>query len=165
MELLNKYKLPLAISGLALGAAAIIGGHSVLAAEQGTYPPIVQRIADHFNLNTTDVQQVFDEQRNANLNQAVTDGKITQAQRDLIQAKHDEMVAQMEKLKDLTPTERRDQMRTLHEDMRAWAEQTGIDLPAIIGGHMGLGGERIGGMHRMGGGHGFGHGMMDLEEN
>lgn len=74
----------------------------------GPMSSIVNAIATRFNLNVSDVQQVFDEQHaqmqaerqqknqqrfTDRLSQAITDGKITQAQADQILANKDEIDA------------------------------------------------------------------------
>lgn len=66
---------------------------------------LVNAIAQKFNLNVNDVQAVFDEQKTKmeaekeqnftdQINQAVTDGKLTQVQAELIIAKRAELEAQ-----------------------------------------------------------------------
>ena len=81
-----------------------LGVNQVLAQSttSGPFSNLVQMIADKFNMNKNDVQQVFDQYRlgrrdtmeknyEAYLDQLVKDGKITQAQKDLILAKHKEI--------------------------------------------------------------------------
>lgn len=68
---------------------------------------LVDAIAKKFNLNTSDVQAVFDEQKSTmdtqreqdnkdQVAQLVTDGKLTQAQADAINAKRTELKSQMD---------------------------------------------------------------------
>jgi hypothetical protein len=128
----------LALSVLVVGILA----SGVSAQDTSNYPPIVQKISDKFNLNVSDVQQVFDEEADEKraerfaffadrLDELVSEGKLTEAQKESILDKHEEMQDKMEGLKDLSPEERKDKMRELHDEFKSWAEQEGIDLPLI----------------------------------
>ncbi|MDQ7814686.1 MAG: hypothetical protein RDU25_02715 [Patescibacteria group bacterium] len=172
----------LAITAVALAGAATLGTSVYAAQTPGVFQDrangLVQAIATKFNLNATEVQQVFDEQReqhqtemqakneerlNERLKQAVTDGKLTQAQADAITAKHEEMQANMEALKDKTQEERQAAIKTQMESLKQWATDNNIPagyLPMGFGpgrgGMMGeghAGGGR--GMGKMRGGQGF----------
>lgn len=101
---------------------------------------IVERIAQKLNMQPSQVQLVLDEMRSEKqtmmqthleerLTQSVTDGKISEAQKAAILAKHAEMQTRMETLKDLTPEERKTEMQKIHEEMGSWAESNGIDFP------------------------------------
>jgi hypothetical protein len=129
------------ISGIA--SATLLGGglitQQVFAQGNGTVSSLVSELAQKFNLKPADVQAVFDEhqqevradrqQRYADrLTQAVTDGKLTQAQKDLILAKQLET---QEKLTDLRNTqdknERRSKMQQIQSDLKTWAQTNNID--------------------------------------
>lgn len=110
---------------------------------EGDYPSIVKKIAEKFNLNEKDVQAVFDEDRQSHfadmqarwsekLDDLVNEGKITKEQKDAIVKKHEEMHNKMLELKDLSPEERKTKMQEIHEDLKAWADENGIDL-AFVG--------------------------------
>jgi len=146
---------------------------------------LVAVIAQKFNLNVSDVQAVFDEQKTKmgaeretnkadmqaemqqkfadELKQAVTDGKLTQAQADLILAKKAELDAQKPSInvapKDRTQTsktkeEMESEMKTRQAEMKAkqdalkqWATDNGIPEEYLrllggecMGGHGGHGG-------------------------
>lgn len=134
----KKYLIPsaLILSMLVISALSV----STISAQDVTdYPPIVQKLAETFNLNEDDVQAVFDEERDdhhaqmyANweerLGEAVESGQITEEQKQAILTKHEEVQNAMLNLKDLTPDERREEMQALHEDMSAWAADNGIDM-------------------------------------
>lgn len=88
-------------------------------AENGSsgYPPIIQKLVERFGLNEEEVKAVFDEEKTKRqqemkvrfeerLNQSVSEGKITQEQKEAIMAKKDEMKANRGEFKDLTPEER-----------------------------------------------------------
>ncbi len=109
---------------------------------------LVQMIASRFNLKTADVQSVFDQfraQRQAaletkyenHLAQLVKDGKITDAQMGLLVTKHKDLVskrqAEADKLKSMTPVERRQEMRAERQSLKDWAKQNNIPLRYLFG--------------------------------
>ncbi|MBI1833478.1 MAG: hypothetical protein HYR90_01505 [Candidatus Andersenbacteria bacterium] len=100
---------------------------------------LIDRLVERFSLNRDDLQTVFDEHRSDlmteheqamkdRLAQTVTDGKITQAQADLITAKHAELKTFIESLKEKTMEERRDAMKTKMDELKRWAEDNDIPL-------------------------------------
>lgn len=119
---------------------------------------LVDAISTKFNLNKTDVQKVFDEQRTkmqaeretevkADVAQLVTDGKITQAQADKINAKR----AELQKAHDAeeatedskTREDRKTEMDAKRTELETWAKDNGIStdyLKYIFGGGRGHGG-------------------------
>lgn len=116
---------------------------------------LVDAIASKFKLNKTDVQKVFDEQRQANqaereaeakteLAQLVTDGKLTQDQADKITAKRAEMQKEREanKANGQRPTDT--EMETKRTALDKWFTDNNIptDYRYLV----------------FGGGHGRGHG-------
>lgn len=120
--------------GLGIAAAA-----SNTTASSGGASSLVTKIADKFHLNKEDVQAVFDENRaehraehqqklEERLSQAVTDGKITEAQREKILAKLADVETKINALKDKTPQERHDGMKQIHEDLQQWAKDNGIRM-------------------------------------
>lgn len=116
---------------------------------------LVDKIASKFNLNESDVQAVVDQDRSEHeaqrqaqmekkLTQAVTDGKITSTQKDLILAKQKEAKAAMESdrdsMKDKTAEERKAAMDQKRTDLENWAKSNGIPteyLRFVMGGHGG----------------------------
>lgn len=108
---------------------------------QGSYPPVVQMLVDKFHLNTGDVQSVFDQAKQnrqdkrqdnikSRLDQAVKDGKITADQEQKILNKLNELragrQAEIDKLKGMTPQQRRDEMKKERQDLQNWAKDNGI---------------------------------------
>jgi len=129
----------------------------------GQYPPLVTKLAQKFGLNEAEVKAVFDEEMNSRhtqmqvkiqekLTQAVADGKITEAQKTAIIAKHTEMQANREanriEWQSMTPEQRREAMEELKQEMKTWAEQNGINLSYLPGWNKGPFGGRRGGMWR-----------------
>lgn len=98
---------------------------------------LVDKIAAKFNLNKSDVQAVFDEDRSAHeaerqqkleerLTQAVTDGKITSEQKDEILAKMKDMQTYMDSIKDKSEDEKRSLMKTKMDELKQWAEDNNL---------------------------------------
>ena len=137
---------------LALGMLAFIGlyGLSTVRADGlDSYPSVIQKIAERFNLNEDDVQLVFDEhreerhvmmreQKEERLNQAVENGTITQDQKDLMTQHFKEMQAQMEELKNLDSKEQMEAIRALRDEAREWMETNDLDM-SVFGGIKGRG--------------------------
>lgn len=149
-----KSKKPLLIGSIFAGIAlAGLIGYAASAQGASTGPTLVDKIAQHFNLNKAEVQKVFDDNRaqkmadretkyEARLTQAVTDGKLTVAQKDLILAKHKEVIAFMATLKDKSPADRRSALTQERTDIQAWEKQNNIPT-----GYLSLMGPGLGGRH------------------
>lgn len=129
---------------------------------------LVEAIAERFNLSETDVQAVFDEQREKAqqehetreikmLAEAVTAGKLTQAQADAITAKRADDKEFMESLVNLNEAARKTAIEAHMAETKVWAEEH--DIPAPFG-FMGKGGPegRHGGHREQAPGRGFGGG-------
>lgn len=123
---------------------------------------LVQRISEKFGLQQADVQAVFDQDKQerqakreadytARLDQLVKDGKITEAQKQLIVEKHAELKAKrqtaMQNFKDKTAEERKAAMDVERTSLEEWAKQNNIDMQYLMphgpgmgrGGHKGFG--------------------------
>jgi len=139
---MNK-KIALAVLSVAVLGAGLLAVNQVSAQDAGTNPhdSLIQRLVTKFGLNEADVKQVFDEEmetRHAEmekrmeerLNQAVTDGKLTEEQKQKILAKHEEMKANreaaMESFENMTDEERKAAMEAKHEELQTWAEENDI---------------------------------------
>jgi len=170
MKLFNK----MALSAAALAGTATMGVgilHAATISKTGFNPMgnLLNAIATKFNLNTADVQKVFDDQRDqmqqqrqtqqaerqkTMLDQAVKDGKITQAQEDLIIAKHKEVQTFMSTLTGKTEAERQAAIKTETDSIQAWAKTNSIPEQYVMmfgrgEGPRGRGMTGGGGMHRM----------------
>jgi len=128
---------------------------------------LVQKIADRFGLSESEVQAVFDEDREDmrarmeiayedRLGGAVASGDITEEQKELILDKR----AELEALRDghhsdmtdgdLTEEERDThmaEMQAMHDELSLWAEEKGIDLKYLMGFGMKGPGEGFGSHH------------------
>jgi uncharacterized membrane protein YhiD involved in acid resistance len=124
------------LTGLGVASAAT----SSSGADDGT-SSLVDKLVAKFNLNKSDVQAVFDADRTEHeaemqqkmeerLDQAVTDGKITEDQKTKILAKIKEMKADMEAnhdaMKGKTDDERRALMDQKRQEIQTWAEENDI---------------------------------------
>lgn len=149
-----KQSKTLLLTGLA--AATVVGGTlftsavSAQTTRDGT--GLADAIAAKFNLKSEDVQTVIKDYRvqykaeheqqmqvklNERLDQAVTDGKITAEQKELITTKLAEVKSKMQELRDMTDKEaRKTAMDQLHSDLKSWAEANNIptDLMGPMGG-------------------------------
>jgi len=137
-------KKSVAIAGLlaAIGAGAVGVGTTFAASSTPATPhdrmeALVSAIATKFNLSTTDVQAVFDAQHATDvaahkqhmidgLAKAVTDGKLTQSQSDLLQAKATTEQSFMESLKAMTPDQREAAVKTERAALEQWAKDNGL---------------------------------------
>ena len=150
---MTRKQLMVATVVASVGTLGIIG----LASAAGNTKPasLAQELAQKFNLKQSDVQMVIDQhkgeaqtyheqQYEQRLAQAVTDGKLTTAQRDEILAKHKVLMSFVATLKGKTPAERKTAIQEQRTDIENWEKNNNI--PA---GYLG------------GVGHGFGHRFGD----
>lgn len=141
---------------LSLGAIAPVGLSLAAHAQTGTTTgtSIVDRIASKFNLNKTDVQKVFDEERKARdaeraqtekdeLAALVKAGTLTQVQADKITAKRAELKAAMDAdrtaMQSKTEAERKAAMDAKKAELDKWAADNGIDAKYLLPAHGGRG--------------------------
>ncbi len=182
MSKISKKTKMVAAVAFVLGATAIGGG--IASADststvsttghmrQNPMADVVTAIAQKFNLNSTDVQAVVDQvmtserakveteratQAAKRLADAVTAGKLTQAQADLITAKQSEEKTFMESLKNMSQTDREAALKTHMTALKQWL--TDNKIPAGFG--IGFGGRGHGGPDGARGGKGFGFGLKD----
>ena len=133
----------LLIGGTTMAVAlASVAGVGVVSAQsdESASNSIVDKIAQKFNVNKADVQQVFDEDHAAReaehkaelkttLDQAVKDGKITADQETKLIAKLDEMHAAREKARTdtaISAADRHAAMEKERTDFEAWLKSNNI---------------------------------------
>ncbi len=136
---------------LTVAAVAIVGTTLFTATQafaQTTTPSsdpmtsLVEKLSTKFGLNKDEVQAVFTEERQAHqaerqaqeearLTQLVSEGKITEAQKQLIISKRQELMNQHqsehESMQRMTADERRAAMEAHKQALEDWAAQNGID--------------------------------------
>jgi len=145
-------------SMLALGAVTTIGlgslaGVTIVSAHSFGGESLAEKFATRFNLSQDEVQTFLDEEKETHkadmhqkfeerLNQAVSDGELTEDQKSKILAKHEELKSFHESLEGKTHEERREAMQTKHDEVQSWAEENDIPLELVrpFGGGHGHGG-------------------------
>ncbi|MFA6189938.1 MAG: hypothetical protein WC711_00260 [Candidatus Staskawiczbacteria bacterium] len=165
----NKYFRYATIGAVTLATLGIIAVGTVSAATTTQNSPmsnLVSAIAQRFNLNSSDVQKVFDDQQiqmhsqmvqknTDKVNEAVANGKITQDQANKILAKRAELEAQRvafrASLEGKTKTEIQTAMKAHRDTLLQWAKDNNIPEQYLM---------MFGGLKGAGGGFGFGrHGL------
>ena len=138
----NKYYIAAAV--LAVSAAAVIGASSVSAQNTDGRPSMIKSLAEKLGIDESKVQTAMNavhserqaemlKQFEARLTQAVKDGKITEAQKQLILKKHEELQKSREALKTMTPEQRRAQLTTWRTELEKWATDNKIDVSVFFG--------------------------------
>lgn len=147
------------VATLGMGAFGASSAFAASDTSEGHNPmqKLVTALATKFNLSESDVQAVFDEQRDVmqekhqenaaeHLAKAVVDGKLTQTQADAISANMTTQQTFFESLKDMTKDERQAAVKANAETQKAWAEEN--DLPKQFAPGHGPKGRGPEGMHR-----------------
>ena len=128
---------------IALALVIVLGVGISYAQANGNPGPgsLITKLVEKFNLDRSEVEQVFEENRAGKqaqiqarhqemLEQAVEDGKLTEEQKNLLLEKRGEMRKEMEHLS----WEERQENRVKHrQEMQDWAEENGIDLSVLQG--------------------------------
>src|SRR5688572_9138741 len=130
---------------LLTGALAVgsLGVARAYAQGNGSYAPIVQKLAERFGLNVEDVADVFEEikdERMSNmhadfterLDDAVLEGKLTEEQKQKLLDHQEEMQDKMQEWKDLDPKERHEKMKEFHGEFRKWLDEQDIEFPMMV---------------------------------
>lgn len=147
----SKNKLFLAAT-VAIMSGSVLASTQAFAASNATdesvpMSSLAQRIAEKFGLDQAEVQVVFDQEREAmhakmqadyeeRLTQLVSEGKLTEQQKQLILSKHAELQANrqsvIEGMKDKTDEERKVAMNTERQELTDWAKENGIDVQYLM---------------------------------
>lgn len=148
--MVSKTKRLIFVSALAFSllTAGAYGVTVTYAQDTTIHQTLVEKIANKFNLKTTDVQAVFDQVRQERqaemakkyeqmLTDAVGAGKLTEAQKQLLITKHAEIMksreTQMSSFQSMTETERHTAMEKDRTELAAWAKTNGIDETYLFG--------------------------------
>lgn len=140
-----KKKNKLIISVATIGAFSLISVYGISNASADTSfgrDGVIDRLVSRFNLNKNDVEKVFEENQAARqaerkteieekLNQAVSEGKLTNDQKNALIQKMDEMRARRDDLRNLSREERRQKMTEHRTEMQKWASDNGIDFTQL----------------------------------
>jgi hypothetical protein len=157
MQISKRMLIPMAAIAV-IGAGAL--GVAKVSATSDTNNPqasLVQKLADTFHIDKTKVQAVFDQnqaQKQADreaqyedrLTKAVTDGKLTSAQKDLVLTEHKKLQTEMDAdraagTSSTTRADRRLAMDKIRTEITDWAKANNIDAKWLMGGS-GMGGHR-----------------------
>ena len=125
------------VTALAIGGAILFTPQSAHAQTTSTDPftSLIQKIAQKFNLKEEDVKTVFESHREERqkemqqkyldyLTQAVKDGKITEAQKQLLISKHDEIKDKRE--------ENRENRQAEITALNKWATDNKVDIKYLM---------------------------------
>ncbi|MFH1602139.1 MAG: hypothetical protein ABIB61_04240 [Candidatus Shapirobacteria bacterium] len=129
----NKTLIPIT---LCLAIVTLAAYRTAVVYAQGSnnkYPPIIGRLVERFSLDKEEVKAVFDEVRedhqqemqnrfNERLGQAISEGKITAEQKELILQKREELRGQ-----------RQENWQSGKEELEKWAEDNNIDSYYLFG--------------------------------
>lgn len=153
-------KMLIPMAAVAVIATGAVGVARVSAATNPSDPQasLVQKLADTFHLDKAKVQAVVDQNRadkqasreaayEARLTQAVTDGKLTAAQKALILTEHTKLEAEATAAMSDTASNRHTAMKTMRDEAKTWAAQNNIAESWLMGpGHLrgGMGGPKMG---------------------
>ncbi|MFA6183960.1 MAG: hypothetical protein WC682_02555 [Parcubacteria group bacterium] len=143
----KKIIIPAVALAILMGVGAY-GIGNIYASEDNDPKSIVEKIADKFNLSKDDVQKVFDEDRSVRvkemetrfenmLNKAVSDGKLTEAQKKIILDKKAEIrsgfESNRENMRNLSREEMESKIKSERESLEKWASDNGIDMQYLMG--------------------------------
>jgi hypothetical protein len=143
-----KFSKQFIVPAVALGAVISLAGISAVSADEADRGPdrMIGRFVERFGLDQDDVQSFFDEERQtrqeerqaeyeARLSDAVSAGELTEEQKRLVLAKHEEMRVQAEGERGNRGEEGREEREAHREEMDSrraeledWAEENGIDM-------------------------------------
>lgn len=147
--MVNK-KMVIAAAALAVMGGTVFTVRQVSAQEttsSGPFTTVVDKLVNRFGLNRDEVVKLFDEAHaehrhmmesnlNDRLDQAVANGKLTEAQKQLIITKRQELQAEHEthhaEMEGKTPEEFRTMMEAKHAELERWAADNDIDLSYLM---------------------------------
>ena len=127
---------------LSAAAVALVAGATYLSTQKisafmgnSDNNPMIAKLAQRFNLNQDDLKKFFEEQRQEHqaemqskfeekLDQAVTLGKLTAAQKSLILQKHEEMKKEFQ--------ENSEDRKKRGEELKAWTDENGIGMQYLM---------------------------------
>lgn len=142
----------LVLSVLVLAGVIYVSAPASVYANDGGFREngLIQRIMEKFGLNKSDVGAVVNQYRaekqaemqqkqEQNLNQAVSDGKITEEQKTALQQKMQEWHDNKPDFSQMSKEERETERDSHREEMQNWASEQGINLQDLNFGPKGMG--------------------------
>ena len=150
---MSKKILAIILGTVTFGATAFGTADAFAQNSPAPFPSFVQQLAQKLGIDQGKVQTAVDDihkdrqgilqtRFEERLTQAINDGKITEAQKQLILNKFKDLQTDrqtnMEKFKTMTPEQRKQSMIDKKTDLSNWAKTNGVDLSIIT--KMGKGG-------------------------
>ncbi len=139
-----KNYLMISLVALTVTGLSVYGADAALAQGQGwSHDSFIQKLSERFGIEESEIEAVMDEVREehqtqsqewfaARLSEAVTNGEITEDQRQLIIQKHEEIRNRWQKelasAEDLTLEERKQASQDKKQELAQWAEENGVEV-------------------------------------
>lgn len=136
--------------GALMIGSGVFGVNHVAAQTNAPKTSFIRELAHKLGIDQSRVQSAVDEitkERKSSmekrfdqiLDQALKDGKITEAQKQLILQKRQELQNLKSDFKNITSEQRREAMKNQRQALEDWAKQNNIDLKFVLGAHGHLG--------------------------
>jgi flagellum-specific peptidoglycan hydrolase FlgJ len=140
MKVNKKLIIPVVVLTLAAGSGATALAATDAASTNTNKQDLAQEIANKFHLNSSDVQAVIDQHHSEKqqdretkyenmLTKAVTDGKLTDAQKQAVLTEHNKLVSE---LKSTAQGDRKQTLKTVRQEAKDWASQNGVDAKWVL---------------------------------
>jgi len=137
-----------------IGGLGIFGANRTYAQNNANLSPMIEKLAEKFNLNKDEVtnfvqeqRQVFQQEHNTQLeekiNSYVADGKLTEEQKNALLEKLSERQNNRPNTYGMLREEKQKAMEQYRTEFENWAKDNGIDLSILDLGKFGFGHERI----------------------
>jgi len=139
----KKLLIPMAaVTVLAAGAVGVSQVSAASATSSGQ--TLAQRIASSFGLDQSKVQSVIDQYRSDKQSQAetkyeqtlanaVSQSKLTNAQKDAILAEHNKLKGELDAAQGQTGTARRTAMKQVRTEAETWSKQNNLPVHWLLG--------------------------------
>ena len=107
------------------------------------YPVMVEQLAEKLDLDPEEILEAFkdmNEERKESLeknfeeklDKAVEEGNITEEQKEAIMAKREEVAEELQDIKELPSSERKEAIKDIADDLKEWAEENDIDSKELF---------------------------------
>ena len=150
----RKYKILVVLAVMAVLSGAVLRSRPISAQEPFGPESLIQRLVERFGLDQGEVEEVFSQHREEKMSQrqarfeeridqAVEGGRLTQAQKEAILAKKEELKQACSSVEGLSWEERARLREEHQQEMEQWAQDNGLSLPELFGLGFGPGGPRV----------------------
>ena len=107
------------------------------------YPVIIEQLAEKLDLDPEEIcealediheerKEEFKKNLEEKLDEAVEEGNITEEQKEAIITKSEEVAEELQDIKELPQSEKKEAMADINDDLREWAEENDIDLKELF---------------------------------